>query len=104
MKCLVLFNNKNWFERISVKFSESEKEILQNEKTEEECKTNIWKNFRERSFKTAEASDSAVAQSILDSYMIENPEAEIIVANVILPSKHGQINLKIKNEYKIIRF
>ena len=101
-RCLCLINDK-WVERLSPKFSEEEKKILENcTASNDEKRSKVFKDFNERGSKPASLEDVKLAQEVYDKNKIIG--SELIIANIILPSLHGSINCKVGNDYKVIRF
>ena len=105
MKCISLGGSdlNVWFERVQSKFSPEETTILHDTREcNEEARKLIWNDFQKRSIKIASIEDAFVAQEIYEKNTIKN--SELIAVNIIFPSLHGNINCKIGNEYKNIRF
>lgn len=101
-KCLFLVNDK-WVERLYPKFSEEEKQILENcTASNDEKRREVFRNFNERGSKMADAGDAAIAQEVYDKNKIMG--SELIAVNIIIPSLHGSINCKVGQQYKVIRF
>lgn len=101
-RCLCLIDDK-WVERLYPKFSEEEKKILEDcSSSNDEKRTKVIKDFNERGSRPASLEDVKLAQEVYDKNKVIG--AELIIANIILPSLHGSINCKVNNDYRLIRF
>lgn len=100
MKCLSLFSDQ-WTERLRAKFSDEEKKIIQHQKDEDAIRS-IFKNFQQRGNKLADFEDARLAQTVYDKNKIK--DSELIMANIILPSLHGEIICRVGEDIKRVRF
>jgi hypothetical protein len=101
-RCLCLINDK-WVERLSPKFSEEEKKILDDcTASNDEKRSKVIKDYNIRGSQPASLEDIKIAQEVYDNNKVVG--SELIIANIILPGLHGSINCKVGNDYKVIRF
>jgi hypothetical protein len=95
--------NDKWVERLSPKFSEEEKKILDDcTASNDEKRSKVIKDYNIRGSQPASLEDIKIAQEVYDKNKVVG--SELIIANIILPGLHGSINCKVGNDYKVIRF
>ena len=102
MKNLTLIGNE-WKQRVVVALSDEDRELLSNRSEDRrEARKALAERIAAESFMAAAPEDAAVAQAIYDAHKLEG--ADLIGADIVLPSGTGIINCRVNGEHQQNRF